>query len=303
MPKILFSIFLIVFSSVVSANTEFTVMHGAGGVSDITTRFLSNQLGNQKYSVVNRPGAAGKIAIRHLISERTIMLATMVQVFVTNPINHKDLFYDPKKDLSILATIAVMPSALICNKNTGISNFQEFKNTKKILTFGVGGYGSSEHVSTEVLISKLDANHKVIPYAQGGNSAIKDLLGGHIDCMFGNYPTVKPHVENDRLNLIMTSHDVGQNVLVWTREFNQPFPFQSYLSVITTAKMDVETQNKIKEDFQKAFAQESYKTELSALGLFSASSTDKADIDRALKACNEVNQFILSNNIRTSNQN
>lgn len=289
-----------IFSAAI-ASTEFTVMHGAGGVSDITTRFLSNQLGDKNYNVVNRPGAAGKIAIRHMLSENTIMLATMVQVYVTNPMNHKDLFYDPKKDLEIMAVIGVMPSALICNKNTGIENFQQFKTTDKKLTFGVGGYGSSEHVATEVLIKTLNANHKVVPYAQGGNSAIKDLLGGHIDCMFGNYPTVKPHIENERLVLLMTSHDIGHTVAIWPNEFSRDFPFQSFLSVVAGSNMIETHKNQIKNDFQRIFNRKDFNLKLKELGLFPTPSVDIIDITRSIEICNETRKFILENNIKTSN--
>lgn len=284
------------------ANTEFTVMHGPGGVSDITTRFLSGQMNETAYPVINRPGAAGKIAIRHMMSEKSIMLATMVQVFVTNPLNYKDLNYDPKKDLEVVAVVGVMPSALVCNKTAGIENFQQFKTTNKTLTFGVGGYGSSEHVSTEVLVSKLNAKHKVIPYAQGGNSAVKDLLGGHIDCMFGNYPTVRSHIDNEKLVLIITSHDVGQKVTTWDQEFKEPYPFQSYLSVITTKDMPKDSINKIKNDFQNAFDKKEFNAKLKELGVFPKPSIKSSDIDHALKSCEETKNFIISNNIKISNQ-
>jgi tripartite-type tricarboxylate transporter receptor subunit TctC len=302
MNKFFAAVVMSVITSSAVANTEFTVMHGPGGVSDITTRFLSGQMSETAYPVVNRPGAAGKIAIRHMMSEKTIMLATMVQVFVTNPLNHKDLSYDPKTDLDVIAVIGVMPSALVCNKSTGIENFQQFKTTNKKLTFGVGGYGSSEHVSTEVLIAKLKADHKVIPYAQGGNSAVKDLLGGHIDCMFGNYPTVRSHIENERLVLIMTSHDVGQTVTNWPKEFNEDFPFQSYLSVIAPSNMPANIKTQIKSDFQKSFEKKDFNNRLRELGMFPIASTEEITIKQSLKACENTRKFILDNNIKTSNQ-
>lgn len=299
MKKLIASI-LISMSCVASA-AEFTVMHGPGGVSDIVTRFLSREMSEKNYNVVNRPGAAGKIAIRHLMNEKTIMLATMPQVFVTNPLNYPtDLGYNPTTDLEVIATVGIMPSVLLCNTKTELATFSDIQKNTKTLTFGVGGYGSSEHVATEVLINKLKVKHVVVPYAQGGSTAINDLLGGHISCMFANFPTVRGHLDHPNLKVLISSHNVGLNVPTWESEYKEAFPFQAYLSVVASSSMDVKEKRKVVEDLNIAFQKQNYNSTLQGLGVFPRSSISPADIQQSLRNNDTIRRFITENKIRIS---
>ena len=280
-----------------SANAiEFTVMHGPGGVSDITTRFLSEQMGSNEYQVVNRPGAGGRIALRHMQQENTMLLATMVQVFVTNPINFKDLEHVPDRDFTVLATIATMPSVLVCNKKTNINTYKDFQDNKKPLTFGVAGYGSSEHIATEILIKKVKTPHLIVPYSLGGSSSIINLLGGHIDCMFGNFPTIRSHLAN--VNVLLSSHDIGVS-MTWKDVYNESFPFDSYLAVIVPTNMSKDKKSKITQDISTVFKNKDYNKSLFNLGLFPNSSTDSKMLEKARLNNISVDKFITENNIRT----
>jgi len=295
----IFFFFFLIFVKLANAQSiEFTVMHAPGGVSDITTRYIAKNL-DKKYTVVNRPGGSGKIAMGHVMNEKTMLLATVVQVFITNPINFNDLNYDPKTDLEILATIGIMPSALLCNTKTGITSYQDFINTKKSLSFAVGGYGSSEHIATEVLLSKTKNNHIVVPYAQGGNKSVLDLIGGHVDCMFGNYPTVKAYTTHENLKLLLTSHPVGLKTTTWESFYKEVFPFQSYLSVIVPMAMDEYTKSKITADLTTTFQTAEYKQGLTDLGLFFKSDTNRSKIKESLNYNDNIKKFILENKIKT----
>lgn len=296
-----FLLLILFFSKVVSAQSlEFTVMHAPGGVSDIVTRYITKHYPDKNYTVVNRPGGSGKIAMGHLMTEKTHMLATTVQVFVTNPLNFNDLNYDPKKDLDVLATVGIMPSALLCNKRTGIESYNDFINIKKSLSFAVGGYGSSEHIATEVLLSKSKVKHIVVPYAQGGNKSVLDLLGGHVDCMFGNFPTIKSYTDNENLKLLLTSHSIGLSAPTWESVYKEVFPFQSYLSIIVPRTMNETTKDKITKDLNTAFQSSEYRQGLIDLGLFFKSSIDKSKIQESLNYNDSLRKFILDNKIKTT---
>lgn len=280
-----------------SANAiEFTVMHGPGGVSDITTRFLSDQIGSNKYQVVNRPGAGGRIALRHMLQENTMLLATMAQVFVTNPINFKDLEHIPDRDFTVLATIATMPSVLVCNKKTNINTYKDFQNNTKPLTFGVAGYGSSEHIATEILIKNVNTPHLIVPYSLGGSSSVVNLLGGHIDCMFANYPTIRSHLAS--VNVLLSSHDIGVT-MTWKEMYKESFPFDSYLAVIVPTNMSTDQKSKITQDLSTAFKNKDYNKSLLNLGLFPNSSTDSKMLEKVRINNLSVRKFITDNNIRT----
>jgi tripartite-type tricarboxylate transporter receptor subunit TctC len=299
MKKLFLTMVLLVTMSINAQPIEFTVMHSSGGVSDITTRFISKYL-PVNYIVINRPGASGKIAMGHLMSNKTMMLATVVQVYITNPLNFNDLNYDPETDLEVIATIGIMPSALLCNSKTRITSYQDLQNTIKSLSFGVGGFGSSEHVATEVLLSKLKTKHIVVPYAQGGNKAVLDLLGGHIDCMFANFPTAKQYIHHENLKLLLTSHDIDSKVLTWETVYKEAFPFQSFLSIIIPSSLSTDVKRQIANNLKLAFQQPDYKTGITNLGLFLKSDTDPVKIKESIVYNDYIKKFIVENKIKIS---
>lgn len=299
MKKILY-ILLFLLTHINSFATEFTVMHAPGGVSDLVSRFIVKEIPNKNIFVVNRPGALGKNALTHFMNEKTMMLATMVQIFATNPLNFKDPDYDPYKDIEILAVIGVMPSALVCNIKTGIHTFDTFKNYNKNLSFGVAGYGSSEHLATEILFSKFQNKHTIVPYSQGGITGVKDLLGGHIDCMFANYPTIKPHLKNENIKILLTSHSLEKSISTWNSVYKENFPFQSYLSIIVPKSMDKINKDRIVNNLNSMFSNATYTEGLLNLGLFPLSSTDLKTISESLEHMKVIQEFIINKKIKIS---
>lgn len=292
-------IFLSAHTIAVGNYKEFTVMHGPGGVSDLTTRYIANNL-PKNYIVTNRPGASGRIAINHMLKNNTFMLATMVQVFVTNPLNFNDLEYDPLYDLEVLAVVGVMPSILVCNKQTGFNSFNDLITSDKIIKFGFGGYGSSEHIATEILVAKTKVKSTMVPYAQGGSRSIADLIGGHIDCMFANYPTVKSQLKNENLLILMTSHSIGYNVPQWSDIYKTEFPFQSYLSIVIPSAAPQTLKNNIILDLKESFNNKTYRHDLTELGLFPLLITDKQLTISIVRYMESIKRFILENNIKIS---
>ena len=298
----IFLMFTILLTSIsaLAKDTEFTIMHGPGGVSDIVSRFVASEMAGN-YLPVNRPGGGGLPAISHMVREDTMMIATMVQVFVTNPINHKTLNYSPNDDIAVLATIGIMPSALVCNIKTGFKSYADFQNSKKKVSLGFGGYGSSEHIATEVLLLKnKNIQGVLIPYATGGSKSVADLLGGHIDCIFANFPTIKPHLANENLIALLTSHNLGLKISSWEDVYKSNFPFQSYLSVIVSKRMDERKREAIRNDLIKSFSNPNYKNKLMDLGMFPVPSTAKKDIVRSLEEMEFIRKFLSTNNVSTS---
>ncbi|CAB4241593.1 PBP2_Bug_TTT domain containing protein [uncultured Caudovirales phage] len=276
---------------------EFTVHHAPGGPSDTATRIVSKAVGDNNFVIVNRPGAAGKLAVRHLLTERTVMLATMSQIYVANPLLFPDLDYNPEKDLELIGLVASMPSVLVCNSSKGIKSVNDLR-TSKSLNFGVAGYGSSEHLATEVLLRKTSTNHLVVPYSKGGSAAVQDMVAGFIDCMFANYPTVKSWSGDSRLTFIMSSHKIDIKIPTWKQTFNENFPFQSYLGLVVASKMDATAKAELTSKFNEAFKQREFIEDLERAGLFPTVGTDKKTIELGLSNNSALRAFIFRNNIK-----
>lgn len=285
---------LSLFAGAVSA-TEFTVHHAPGGPSDRATRTIAKYL-PAEYTVVNRPGAGGRIAVRHLLKTDSIMLATMGQIYVTNQISGVETGYNTQTDLEILGTAGTMPNVLVCKKSLALSRVRDLEG--RSFNFGVAGYGSSEHIATEALFAKIKGNHQVIPYAQGGATAIVDMLAGNLDCMFANYPTVKPFISDDRITVLMSSHELGLSVPTWRTTYQEDFPFQSYLSVIVSKNLDQDIRRRISRDLDTVFNTEAFKAELRNIGFFVVAKTDAKTTKQVEAAMDKLRAFILLNSIK-----
>ena len=285
---------LSLFAAAVSA-TEFTVHHAPGGPSDRATRAIAKYLPTE-YVVVNRPGAGGRIAVRHLLKTDSIMLATMGQIYVTNLISGVDTGYNPRTDLEILGTAGAMPNVLACKRSLGLTRVKDLDG--RSLNFGVAGYGSSEHIATEALFTKIKGNHQVIPYAQGGATAIVDMLAGNLDCMFANYPTVKPFIADERITVLMSSHELGLSVPTWRATYQEDFPFQSYLSVVVSRSLDKDTRRRITRDLDTAFSTEAFRTDMRNIGFFVVAKTDAKTTKQVESAMDKLRAFIRLNSIK-----
>ena len=290
------SLLTLLFStSMTSMATEFTVHHAPGGPSDRVTRLITKYLPND-YVIINRPGAGGRTATKHLIKDNTVMLATVSQIFVTNMMAAQSSGYDPVRDLEIIGTAAAMPNVLACRSSLG---FKELKDlNERQLNFGVAGYGSSEHIATEVLFTKITGKHQSIPYAQGGSSSLNDMLGGNLDCMFANYPTIKPFIEDRRITVLFSSHDLGLNISNWREQFGEQFPLQSYLSIVISKRMSSSDKRKVIEDVSRVFENADFKAELKTLGLFVIARTDSASTNQVERANISLFKFLTDRNIK-----
>lgn len=286
-----------------SQPAEFTVHHAPGGPSDIVTRHL-NQAMNNEFVVVNRPGAQGRIATRHLLDAKSMMVATMGQIYVNNVLMFgKDLEYNPEQQLELIGVVGSMPSVLVCNKKKNIRTIADITQNMR-LNFGVAGYGSSEHLATEALVKRLGLqNHVVVPYSRGGATAVNDMLGGNLDCMFANYPTVRGFVDHPDLVFIMSSHANldGIQLPTWLQVFKEKFPFDSYLGVVVAKSTESGAKSRYMQLLTTAFANPELREKLKKAGLFVVASSTRADIQSALENNTRIRAFVVNNNIRLLN--
>ena len=277
---------------------EFTVTFGPGGPSDTVTRIVAKAMDNKNVVVVNRPGAGGRIAMKKVMEGNAMSLATMSQIFVTNPMLAGDkLEYDPNKDLELISVVASMPNVLVCNVSKNIKTVSDLNKVSN-LTFGFAGYGSSEHLATEVLLRKVKTQHRLIPYSKGGSSAIQDMVAGSIDCMFANYPTVRGWTNTDKLSTVMSSHELGLGVPTWKDTFKEDFPFQSYLGLVVSSKMDPIVKQALVKSLKDAYAKPGFADELRAAGVFPTPGVDSANIAMGLKNNVTLHKFITDNNLQ-----
>jgi tripartite-type tricarboxylate transporter receptor subunit TctC len=246
---------------------EITAPHAPGGPSDIIARIVQKNLISDDYFINYRPGAGTLQAISHVKNTESILVSTFIQTFVTNPLIFSNLNYHPTNDLIVIGTIGIMPSMLICNSKLNFKHFNDFKNYQKNLNFGIAGYGSTEHISTEILFESIGKRHTLIPYSRGGTEALAQVLGGHLDCIFSNYPTIKSQVHHKNISKLIVTHKVDIDVLTWDDYFRSEFPISSIIGLVVSSAAEDKFKDKIRNDFLK-MSLNNISNDLIAVGFF-----------------------------------
>lgn len=177
------------------------VTFAAGGSSDVLARAvaaaMSQGLGKQ-IVIENRPGAGGNIGAEAVAKATpdgyTLLFGTNGTLGI-GPALHKNLRYDPQKDLVPVGLLHQLPLVLIVNPQIPATNLRELidygkKNPGK-LTFASAGVGSASHLTAELfkIAAGIDILH--VPY-KGGGAATADLISGQVSMMLETIPNALP---------------------------------------------------------------------------------------------------------------
>lgn len=292
--------FMPISQSLAQQEFELTVHHAPGGPSDTVARIISQHL-PANYIVVNRPGALGTIAVNQVLrstsARPSILVATMPQIFVTNPLMVPNINHNPERDLETIAVIGVLPNVLVCNNRHNFRSIDDLKRVSTSLNFGIGSIGSNEHLATALLLKQWDNSHQIVAYPQGGVRALPDLINGSIDCMFANYPLVRGSLNGQHYTALMSSVDLNLNIPTWQQTFNSSYPFESYIGLVVSRTLENEIKNQIRENITRSFAQANLRQQIENIGLFSVLSTDQLHIDNAIMLHDEIRKFLAKNQI------
>jgi tripartite-type tricarboxylate transporter receptor subunit TctC len=180
----------------------------AGGPNDLAARIyadgLRRQLGGVNVVVENRPGGAGvpgtEAALQGDHEGYTMLMGGIAPLTMIPPI--QKVRYDTEKDFVPLGLMWRSPQTFAVHPKLGVKTVAEFVAKAKAnpgkLTIGSAGIGTVTHLANELLRreAKIDFTH--VPYKSTANS-LNDLLGGHIDAIFGDTALVKPQAEAGRL--------------------------------------------------------------------------------------------------------
>jgi tripartite-type tricarboxylate transporter receptor subunit TctC len=158
--------------------------------------------------VENRPGAGTVIgteaAMRAEPDGHTVLL--VANSFVINPALKRGAYtlasFEP------VCYLAATPMVLVVQATSPWKTVQELVAGAKAqpgkVTFASGGPGSSLHVAIEVLrlATKIDINY--VPYG-GTAPSINALVGGHVQAVWADYPTVVGQLKAGTLRGLVTT--------------------------------------------------------------------------------------------------
>jgi len=186
------------------------VPYAPGGATDVLARPIAQRLSEQvgqPVVVENRPGANATIGADHVAKSApdgyTFFLGSIVHYMV--PFFSKNVPYDPVKDFTPLALVAVVPNILAVNPSLPIHSVKDLidyaKKSGVKMHYGTTGTGSTHHLGGIFLAQTAGIPLEHVPY-KGGNPAIQDVLSGSIPLVILTATTVMPQVKNGKLRAL-----------------------------------------------------------------------------------------------------
>src|SRR2546423_12418509 len=187
---------------------RFVVPSAPGGSPDVLMRILLQQLSqrmNVPFVVENKPGASFVLGTMDIVKAPpdgyTLGYGNIVSLAINRSLL-RSLPYDPEKDLTLVSNVTHVFNLLAVNNDLPVRTVTELidyakKNPGK-LTNGSSGNGTTGHLGGELFKAMTGVEMVHVPY-KGSAQAINDLIGGQIQVMFDNVPSIGPHVKAGRV--------------------------------------------------------------------------------------------------------
>ena len=179
----------------------------AGGPTDTIARILAERMQpvlGQSVIVENVVGAGGSIGVgrvAHAAPDGYTISIGHTQTAVFNPTIMK-LNYNVVKDLAPVALVADTPiwivagTAVPAEDVKGLIAWLKAKDGKA--TMGTVGVGGPTDIAARFFAKRTGTSFQVVPYT-GGAPELTDLLGGHIDFLFGQAASQLAQVQAGKL--------------------------------------------------------------------------------------------------------
>jgi tripartite-type tricarboxylate transporter receptor subunit TctC len=175
----------------------------AGGLVDVLARAVGDELAKslgQPVIIENRPGAGGNIGadiVARAEPDGYTLLMTSPGIQSINEFLYKSMPFDPDKAFVPVSLVADMPMLVVVHPNVGVKTLDALvaraRANPGALNFGSAGIGTTGHLGQALLTHVADIKVTHIPY-RGAAPSVTDLIGGRIDGVVDNPPTVIEHI-------------------------------------------------------------------------------------------------------------
>ena len=191
---------------------RIVVPFAAGGPVDAVGRTLGQRLSEglgQPVLIENRGGAGGSIGMEAMVRAvpdgYTLGIGSLGSLALSPAIDPK-LRYDPLKDVTPIASVAVTHYVLVVHPSVPAKSVQDLiriaRERKGRLNYGSSGVGSISHLIAEAVQSATPGVEMVHVAYKGIGPALAALLGGEIDLAFVTLPQSEGAVKAGRLRML-----------------------------------------------------------------------------------------------------
>ena len=194
----------------------------AGSATDGSVRLITEELRKklgQPIIIENQSGADGQLAaqaVKRAAPDGYTLFLSTNSTHAANLSLYHTLPYDPEKDFVPIAGMIRIPMIMLVGKDFPAEDVAAFvkaagqRAATKPLTYGSGN--TAGHIAAELLkaATKVDMVH--VPY-RGSPQALQDLVGGHVDLLFGDPYTSMSLVNGGQLKVLGVADRVRHPLL------------------------------------------------------------------------------------------
>ena len=189
---------------------KWVVGYPPGGATDIIARLIGQRLSEklgQQFVIENKPGAGNNIATESVINAEP----DGYTVLLVNPANYinttlyANLKFNLPHDIAPVASFNRVPNVMTVGKDVQAKNVAEFiayaKANPGKVNMASSGNGTSVHLSGEMFMAMTGIKMQHVPY-RGAAPALTDMLGGQVQVIFDNMPSVIQHIRSGALRAL-----------------------------------------------------------------------------------------------------
>jgi len=259
---------------------RFILPFAAGGAGDIMMRPLAQKMTEQwGQSVVldSRSGASGAVGLQiaaHASADGYTLAMGTASTHAINPALHRDLPYDAIRDFAAIASLISIPNVLVAHPSVPARSLYELIQLARArpgqLSYASNGTGTSAHMAGEMLARAADIKLLHVPY-KGAGIGVIDVLGGHVQLLFGGIPTTLPHVQSGKLKSLAVTglqRSTAAPTVPTVAESGYPgFEVVQWFGAFAPAKTPRDIVLKLNADLNKAFMEPDFVKRMSAQGI------------------------------------
>lgn len=255
------------------------VPFAAGGPTDIIARLVAESMSKtlgQQVIIENVAGAGGTTgstrAAQAAADGYTIMMGHM-GTHGAAPGLYKNLKYNPSTDFSPIGLAAGTPIIIVTKKAFPADDMKGFiaqvKANNDKLTQAHAGVGSVSFTTCMLLTAQLGVKATAVAYT-GTGPALNDLVGGQVDYMCDQIPSVVAQIRAGTVKAIAIALDARSPALpnlATTKESGLPeFQVSAWNAVFAPKNLPAPIQAKLADALSKALDDDKVKARLNDLG-------------------------------------
>ena len=181
-----------------------------GGLTDITTRLIAQQMGDtlkQSVIVENRAGGDGLIGIRAVKAapaDGYTLLATAGTIALQMAVRAEP-GYDLIKDFTGIGLMGRSPYLMVVAPTSSYKTLGEYvaaaKATPAKVTYASAGVGTAVHLATEQYMHQMGIKLMHVPY-KGNGAAMPDVMAGRVEMILEAYGSSSGKIKGGQLRAL-----------------------------------------------------------------------------------------------------